>query len=176
MMIIGSFLTSCGGGGDDGVALADTATCSVVRSEFGPLGPDTRLGETMDEATVRETMARDNVAEFLEITATGPWRDAWDLAGQRLGDGIHVSLSWIDVDGELRGLFEDGDAYEFSDLRVSRSFQGKIEHTVEPIYLPVPDDGRVVAETPTCVITSIHVGDQSAASLTDLVDELPTGS
>jgi len=171
---VAAMATACGGGGD-GVALADTATCTIERSELGPFGPETSLGESMDEATARAAMARDNVAEFLAISATGPWNDAWDTATDRVGGSIHVSLSWIDVDGELRDLFEDGDAFEFADLRVSRSFQGKIEHSTEPIYLPVPDDGRTVAEDPSCVITSIHVGDQNTQSYSELVGDIPVG-
>lgn len=164
-------LASCGGGSED-IALADTASCSIERSSLGPFGPDTTLGESMDETQARQTMARDNVAEFIAITATGPWSDAWDVATDRLGNRIHTGLSWIDVGGELRGLFEDGDAYEFAGLRVSRSFQGKIEHATDPIYLPVPDDGRAIDVGATCTITAIDVGDQSADRLSTLTDDL----
>lgn len=169
LLVAGGFLGACGGGSDT-VALADTASCSIERSALGPFGPETTLGESMDEAQARRTMARDNVREFIAITATGPWNDAWDVATDRLGNQIHTSLSWIDVGGELRGLFENGDAYQFAELRVSRSFQGKIEHTTDPIYLPVPDDGRAVAADATCVITSIDVGDQGVERLTGLAD------
>ncbi len=171
-MLVGSlFLGACGGGGDS-VALADTASCSIERSALGPFGPETTLGASMDEAQARQTMARDNVREFIAITATGPWKDAWDVATDRLGNQIHTSLSWIDVGGELRGLFEDGDAYQFAELRVSRSFQGKIEHSTAPIYLPVPDDGRTVATDATCVITTIQLGDQTAERLSTLTDDV----
>ena len=90
----------------------------------------------MDEDQARARMAQDDIIGWVAVNATGPLGCvSWDQATATLGQGIHVELTWLDVNGTISGLYETGDQFAFTDLRVSRSFQGKIEHTDDT---PVP--------------------------------------
>lgn len=160
-------------GSDEAQTEADVASCSLSFSELGAFGPDTSLGETMDESEALARMAQENIAEWVEVRAVGPWAQAWELATEELGDGIHVNLAWIDVTGSINGLFEPGDQFSFDELRVSRSFQGKLENSADPIYLPVLDDGRTINRDATCLIDSVLVGDPGNPALMDLTEQLP---
>ncbi len=170
-------LASCGGDSD---ASSDSASCSIEQSDLGPFSSDTPLGQSMSENQARARMADDNIVEWIAVTATGPWDDAWDLATASLGQGIHVDLTWLDVNGEISGLYEPGDGFEFTDLRVSRSFQGKIEHSDDPLYLPIQDNGKTVRFDAACSITALEFGDANDDQLLDVFDSVaisaPEGS
>ena len=130
-------LVGCGGS-DSQSAAAQTAApqCSLSSSEFGPFSAETALGQSMDEDQARARMAQDDIIGWVAVNATGPLgRLSWDQATATLGQGIHVDLTWLDVNGSISGLYKTGDLFAFTDLRVSRSFQGKIEHTDDT---PVP--------------------------------------
>ena len=168
-VLLGGALVSCGG---ESSPVAETASCSIESSELGPFSSDTPLGQSMTEDAARAQMAKDGIEGWIAVTATGPWDSAWDSATNRLGQGIHTNLTWIDVDGEIRGLFKPDDAFGFDDLRVTRSFQGKIEHSSAPIYLPLQADGGAANFDARCVITALEVGNETSEALTDVLDEV----
>ncbi len=154
--------TSCGG--------SDTelgASCHVEPSELGPFGPETTLGSTMDEATARARNAESGFDRWLEIHAEGNWDVAWRQATDELGGVLHDDLSWIDVAGTIDDLYRDGESHGFVDLRVSRSFQGKLEDTDEPLFIGVASD-TIVNAAAGCRVTSVVVGDQMNAALFDV--------
>lgn len=159
-------LVACGGSDP----VPEVASCTVARSELGPFSPSTPLGSSMTEERARARMAEDGIVEWLAITAEGPWDRAWDAATVTLGEGIHADLTWLDVNGEIHGLYESGDAFGFADLRVSRSFQGKIEHSDDPIYLPLQDLGTPVNFDAACTISAVEVGDATDDQLLDVID------
>ena len=164
MLCVG--LVACGGSDP----LPETASCSLSESELGPFSPNTVLGQSMDEDQARARMAQDSIVAWLAVSAEGPWDEHWDTATVTLGQGIHVDLTWLDVNGTINGLYEAGDQFEFADLRVSRSFQGKIEHSDEPLFLPLQDVGQSVDFGAACVITSLQFGDQTNDVLLDVFD------
>jgi len=164
-------LVACGG--SDAEPVPEVASCSIARSELGPFNPSTPLGASMTEAEARARMADDGIVEWLAISATGPWDKAWDRATVTLGQGIHTELTWLDVNGEIRGLYQSDDAFGFEDLRVSRSFQGKIEHSDDdPLYLPLQDLGTPVNFEADCTITAVEFGDQTNELLLDATDAI----
>ena len=167
-------LVGCGGGSSE--AQPTAASCSLSESELGPFSPDTPLGQSMDEDQARARMAQDDIIGWIAVNATGPWDASWDQATVRLGQSIHVDLTWLDVNGTISGLYDDGDQFEFADLRVSRSFQGKIEHNDEPLYLPLQDVGVPANLDATCTVTALEFGDPDNEVLLDVFDATPSSS
>lgn len=161
-------IVACGGGAD---SQAETASCSFAASELGPFSPETTLGSSMSEDEARARMAQDDIIGWLAVTAVGPWDQHWDSATAALGQGIHVDLTWLDVNGTINGLYASGDQFEFADLRVSRSFQGKIEHTDDPLYLPMQDVGVEANFDADCAITALEFGDPINDVLLDVFDD-----
>jgi len=170
-------LVGCGGS-DSQSAAAQTAApqCSLSSSEFGPFSADTALGQSMDEDQARARMAQDDIIGWVAVNATGPWDVSWDQATATLGQGIHVDLTWLDVNGSISGLYKTGDLFEFTDLRVSRSFQGKIEHTDAPLYLPLQDVGVQANLDATCTVTALEFGDLNNDQLLDVFGATPLSS
>lgn len=162
-------LTSCGGSDQAG---SEIARCSIEQSDLGPFSSDTVLGQSMDEDQARAQMARDNIVGWVAVTATGPWDQSWDIATVTLGQRIHAGLTWLDVNGTISGLYTPDDAYQFTDLRVSRSFQGKIEHSAEPLFLPIQDSGQSPNFDATCSITALEFGDETEPFLLDVADRI----
>lgn len=159
-------LVACGGSDAQSVALG----CSLSASELGPFSPDSPLGQSMTEDQARARMAQDDIIGWIAVSATGPWDVSWDAATATLGQGIHVDLTWLDVNGTLDGLYEASDQFEFTDLRVSRSFQGKIEHNDAPLYLPLQDVGISANLDATCTVTALQIGDANNDVLLDVLD------
>ena len=85
-------------------------------------------------------------------------------------------VTWLDVNGTISGLYETGDQFAFTDLRVSRSFQGKIEHTETPLYLPLQDVGLQANLVATCTVTALEFGDPTNDQLLDVFDATPSSS
>jgi hypothetical protein len=160
-------LVACGGGSG---SEAETARCSIAKSELGPFSPETTLGQSMNEDEARARMAQDDIVGWLAVNADGPWDQSWTLATATLGQSIHGDLTWLDVNGTINNLYERGDQFEFADLRVSRSFQGKIEHTDESFYLPLQDVGVAVDFDAACAVTALEFGDANNDQLLDVFD------
>jgi len=171
--VLGLVLVACGGGSE---SEAETASCSIAESELGPFSPETTLGQSMSEGQARARMAQDDIVGWLAVSADGPWDQSWALATATLGQAIHGDLTWLDVNGTINGLYETGDQFEFVDLRVSRSFQGKIQHADEALYLPLQDVGVAVDFDAACVITAVEVGDANNDQLLDVFDATSSAS
>lgn len=155
-------VVSCGG--SDGEV---GASCTVEHSELGPFGSDTALGATMDEATALARTVEAGFDHWIEIHADGNWDIAWQQATEQFGGALHDDLSWIDVAGTVDDLYADGERHGFTDLRVSRSFQGKLEHADEPLFIGVAPATETNVDA-ACTITSVIVGDQDNPALVDL--------
>jgi hypothetical protein len=170
-------LAGCGGS-DTQTAAAQTTTpqCVISASELGPFSAEAPLGQSMDEDQARARMAQDDIIGWVAVNATGPWDALWDQATATLGQGLHVELTWLDVNGTISGLYETGDQFAFTDLRVSRSFQGKIEHTETPLYLPLQDVGLQANLDATCTVTALEFGDPTNDQLLDVFDATPSSS
>ena len=165
-LVVACALIVVGCGGSDGEL---AASCTVERSEFGPFGPETALGATMDEATARARTADAGFDYWLVIHADGNWDVAWQEATEQFGGALHDDLSWIDVGGTLDGLYGEGERHGFADLRVSRSFQGKLEDANEPLFVGVGPDATEVNLDAACTVSSVIVGDQETPARVDLL-------
>ena len=169
LVFVVALLSAACGGSESELA----ASCELERSELGPFGPDTTLGATMDEATARARMAEAGFEHWIAIHADGNWDAAWAEATTHFGNALHDDLSWIDVSGTIDGLYGERVSHGFTDLRVSRSFQGKLEDTDEPLFIGVSASDPQANFDATCRITSVMVGDQTNPSLID-VAQSPT--
>ena len=164
---IGLLIASCGGDADTETA----ATCTISESELGPFGPDQPIGSTLGDAEARARKAETGFDSWIRVDATGGWQASWDVATSILGNSIHTDLTWLDVNGEITGLYAPDDRFEFADLRVSRSFQGKIEHSDESLFFGVVEaDGVPDYENASCAVTSIDVADKDQASMLDVLE------
>ena len=173
LMFIGCLgFVACGGSD----AQTEIASCSLAESDLGPFSPDLPLGQSMTEDQARARMAEDDIVGWLAVSASGPWDQSWAKATATLGQGIHVDLTWLDVNGTISGLYEAGDGFEFADLRVSRSFQGKIEHNDEPLFLPLQDADAAVNFDAECTVTALQFGDRTNDQLLDVFDGTATSS
>lgn len=165
-------VAGCAGSG----SAPQIASCSLEPSELGPFSPETTLGSSMSQDEARARMAQDNIIGWLAVTATGPWDQYWDSATATLGQNIHTDLTWLDVNGTINGLYRSDDQFEFADLRVSRSFQGKIEHNDDPLFLPMQDVGQAANLGAACSIASLEFGDRTHDVLLDVFDATSSSS
>ena len=165
VLVVACALVVVGCGGSESEL---AASCTVERSDFGPFGPGTTLGATMDEATARARTLDAGFDYWIEIHADGNWGVAWQQATDRFGGALHDDLSWIDVAGTVDGLYGDGERHGFTDLRVSRSFQGKLEDTDEPLFIGVGSDATEVDLGAACTVTAVTVGDQGNPALMEV--------
>ena len=165
-LVMAASLIACG---SDDSGTAETTSCSLSRSELGPFSDDTPLGQSMTDDQARARMANDGIREWLAVKAEGPWQDVWDVATAQLGSDIHTDLAWLDLNGEIHGLYEDGDRFGFTDLRVSRSFQGKIEHDRTPLFVGV-DPERDANFDASCSVTAVDLGDEANENISNVLD------
>jgi len=146
-------------------SVASTTQCHIEPSDLGPFSPDRGIGRSMTQDQALARMEQDDIVGWLAVTADGPWDRYWDQATNALGSAIHLDLTWLDVNGQIHDLYETDEVFSFRDLRVSRSFQGKIEHTSSPLYLPLQDVGLNVNYDATCVVESVEFGDDVSDQL-----------
>ena len=150
---------ACGGGGD-----SDELACDVGTSEFGPLRE--QLG--MSEEAAEQFMIDNQIGGWIEVSASGSWQPLWDESFDQLGAQIHSpsGVTWIDVEVAIDGLPDD--APDVVPVRVSRSYQGKIETASIPAWEPVgfdPDD----IDT-SCAVERVILGDQEHPEWLDLTE------
>ena len=162
-VLISTLFSACGSPQPDEFA----ADCALSRSELGPFASDQPLGATLSGAEAEARAAAAGYDSWLEIAATGTWDLGWDDATQSLGTGIHRDLAWLDVGGEITGLYLDDEVLTFADLRVSRSFQGKIEHSHSSLFVGIEPDAAPNLDA-GCVVTSVVVGTSDQDHLLDL--------
>ncbi len=130
----------------------------------------------MDTAEAQERMAQHDIVSWLAVYAEGPWNESWDTATSTLGQSIHLDLTWLDVNGTITDLYQAGDRFEFADLRVSRSFQGKIEHSDVPLYLPLQAIGDTLNVDASCSVTALQFGDANDDNLLDVLNATSSSS
>ena len=167
VVAVSLLMLACGSSDADPGEFA--ASCTISRSEMGPFAPDQPLGESLGEAAAQSQMQSSGYDEWIEISAEGNWDSAWKLATDHHGDGVHVSLSWLDVDGTIVGLYADAESLGFNDLRVSRSFQGKIEHDRTPLFVGV-DPERDANFDASCSVTAVDLGDEANENISNVLD------
>ena len=130
MLFLVLMLAACGGGE------SDESACGVTTSEFGPLRE--QLG--MSEEDAEQFMVDNRIDGWIEVSASGAWEPLWEESFDRLGAQIHSpgGVTWIHVEVSIDGL-PDG-APSVVPVRVSRSYQGKIETASVPEWEPVQFD------------------------------------
>ncbi|MEM7092096.1 MAG: hypothetical protein AAF567_03770 [Actinomycetota bacterium] len=157
--------SACGDGGAE-----FSANCTLRPSPLGPFGDDTALGSSLSEPEALARMAATGYESWIEIEAGGSWEVGWNVATEELGPAIHTDLAWLDVSGRISGLYEPGEALTFEPIRVSRSFQGKIETAdTTSIYVGVAP-GQRPDLTADCTISAVSVGTPGNAQLLDVLD------
>lgn len=143
VLLAAAFLAGCGGGS------SSELSCAVGDSDYGPLG--VQLG--MSDEAAEAFMIDQGIDAWVEVTADGDWAPLWDTALDELGGVIHTDLTWIDVGVALTD--SAGGDLAVVPVRVSRSYQGKIESAKNGAFEPL----AAGVEASGCRVESIVLGD-----------------
>ena len=122
----------------------------------------------MSEEAAEQFMIDNRIEGWIEVSASGAWQPLWDESFDQLGAQIHSEggVTWIDVEVAVQGLPDDAPA--LVPVRVSRSYQGKIETAKIPAWEPVTFDPDDVDKS--CTVERVILGDEDHPEWLDLTE------